>query len=116
METKEQKNLLLLLTAVCVYYLIAFITYAASDLTAWQLSIRESISERMVRSRMNTPDDYDILLQGDVEDRIAERYPWLAIADTFVKSVSVVRAAFEFVLPVGVGLVAIVVLAFKIAP
>jgi len=114
LETNEQKTLLLLLTAMCVYYLIAFIAYAASDFTAWQVALHDSISERLSRS-YTEPDEYDVHVWGEVQDKMAERYPWLVLAESMVKPVSVARAIFEFVLPVVVGLVAVGVLAVKSA-
>lgn len=110
----DQRTLLVLLAAVCLYYLVAFIAYAASDLTAWQMAIRESMLEHLIRS-WREPDEYDVHVWGEAQDKLAERYPLLVLADLLVKPVSVARALFEFALPLVVGLVAIVILAVKSA-
>jgi hypothetical protein len=114
LAAKDQRTLLLVLAAVCLYYLVAFVIYAASDLAGWQKAIRESISERMVRS-YSEPDQYDIHVWGEVQDKMAERYPWLVRADRLVRPVSVARALFEFALPICVGVVAVAILAVKSA-
>ncbi len=111
----DQRNLLLLIAIACTYYLLAFLTYAASDFTAWQAAIREAIAERMTYSHTSDIDQYEIHIQSQVEDRIAERFPWLTLAETLVMPVSRVRALFEFVLPIVVGLYAIIVLVVKSA-
>lgn len=111
----DQRTLLLLIAIVCSYYLFAFVTYAASDFTAWQVAIREAISERMIHSHTSDLDQYELHIHSEVEDRIAERFPWLTLTETFIMPVSRVRALFEFVLPIGVGLYAIIVLVVKSA-
>lgn len=114
LEAKDQRTLLWVLVVVCVYYLFAFVIYAASDFAAWQKAIRGSIEERMAGS-LSESDDFDIHVWGEVQDRMAKHYPLLVLADVWVKPVSVARAMFEFALPIAVGLVAIVILVMKSA-
>ena len=96
----EQKTFLILFSAVCGYFLVAFITYAVSDFIAWQLSLQEAIRQRMRAAREREDDDYDRHIHREVEDMLAEQYPGMTKATGLVLPVSWTRAFVEFIVPV----------------
>ena len=100
LATSDQRMLLFLLAAVCGYFLIAFLAYAASDYVAWQIALQEALRERIRRSQEDGDDDYEQMMHSEVERVLDERYPWLQRASRYVLPVSRMRASFEFILPV----------------
>jgi hypothetical protein len=110
-----QSSLLQLMAAICGYFLIAFSVYATSDYASWQRALHDSIYERIYQSRLTNDDDVDHILHSYTEDKIAENYPQLVLFVSLTAKVTKSRAFVEFLLPIAVGLYAIVALLAKSA-
>ena len=99
----DQQSLLWVLGLITLYFLIAFIIYAASDFLAWRLAFyqafRESLKKRFEAEHKRDP-SYERLREYEREFRVS-----LGNRVVFVLSgpVSILRAIFEFFLPVVVG-------------
>jgi len=101
----DQQALILALAAVVGYFLLAFIIYATSDLTAWRVAfgharVLEEI-EWEQRRRRPVDADQEILIRSTASEVWWSRAP---------KPMSFVRAVFEFGLPVIIGVYAVVLL------
>ena len=103
--------LLLLLAVVCLYFLFAFLAYAASDFLAWQVSLHAAISERVRESVEGRDDEYEQMIHTEVWRVLYERYPWTQRANRYVLPVSWARGLLEFGVPVVFALYAIFILA-----
>lgn len=104
----DQDALLYILALVIAYFLAAFILYAASDFLSWRLALRDYIEERM-RHRYEE--------QREVRNEELERYQSDLARRYFLiyrlrSPVSVLRAVFEFLLPVAVGIYAMYILVY----
>jgi len=107
-STSDQRALLMVLAAVTAYFLVAFLIYAASDFLTWRLSLKTAVHELMKTAREQ--DEYDKHIEQEIDDNIRERYPSLHVSHRMVIPVSRMRATFEFLVPLLVGLCAIIVL------
>lgn len=104
----DQTALLQMLSAIVMYFLVAFIIYASSDLVTWRFLFHDSIREaieaerRTFESRETTgrPDDKYL------ETAIRRRRVWSRAG----RPMSVIRALFEFGVPLMVGAYATLVL------
>ncbi len=105
----EQRTLLVLVGLVCLYYLAAFIVYALSDFTSWQVAIRDSIVDAWNAPRTDE-DEGEAERAIRMEQFFQRHHPFLHVSDIFVVPVSKTRATFEFLVPAIVGLYAVVVL------
>lgn len=106
----DQKMLVILLAIVCLYFLLAFVTYAASDFVAWQVSLHSAISQHVRESVEMRNDEYEQMIHTEVWRVLVERYPWTQRASRFVFPVSWGRGLFEFGVPVVFALYAICML------
>jgi len=105
----DQKALLGALGAIVVYFLVAFMIYASSDLVAWRVAIYYALADRQAeiekekrqREREEKIDTGQREREGfEVQRR--EGRAWTVLA----RPTSVVRAVFEFGVPVLIGLYA----------
>lgn len=121
----SQSTLLLIFSFVVGYYLLAFAIYGLADFSVWRLRFGEIavkdteefkrllIAKRVDHSEPEPEPDLDeeIHLSTKESDSIKDRVSsiskggkrWIAIAPT----VSIARAIFDFVLPIGLALYAI---------
>ena len=112
--------LLKILSLVVLYFLVAFVLYAASDLLAWRLSFLSTYSdmiraggevqreenEAMAREgKFREASDSD--LDAAVIRAASQKFRWAMLSSG---PVSVLRALFEFALPVFVGAYALSVI------
>jgi hypothetical protein len=107
----DQRMLALLLAVVCLYFLIAFLAYAASDFLAWQVSLHAAISKRVRESVEASSDEYEDMIHNEVWRVLQERYPWTQRANRYVLPVSWARGLLEFGVPVIFALYAVCILA-----
>lgn len=121
LSQSNQSTLMVLVGLVCLYYLFAFCIYAASDFVAWQMALREAYSKAALQPPTPEPETEQERAQ---EERMAHRYMWLEdfldkkfpsmlLAGLAVEPISKVRAIFDFLLPVCVGLVAVIALLWR---
>lgn len=105
LQLANQKALLFIVFLIVVYFILAFTIYAASDFIAWRKCVTEYYADniRSFFKRMKEPvkeqEDHDYMLK-DLEDsmRFWRGKAWVA---------SIVRALFEFLLPLLVSAYAI---------
>lgn len=111
-DKTNQQALLGLLALVALYFFFAFVIYAAADFLAWR---RALVAYRVERMREHVRLKHEL-----AEERLHQEeaflweqsrgYAFFSLAGP----VSVVRATFEFVLPVVVGIYAIQLLLFSV--
>lgn len=104
----DQQSLLSILALVVTYFLVAFVIYAAADFLAWRRAITRSLRQSIIESKqqkhvMSDDEWYEI------ESRINQKFGYVVFRLSGL--VSIIRAIFEFVLPVIVGVYAIILLA-----
>ena len=101
----DQQSLLWILGLVTLYFTVAFLLYASSDFLAWRLShlevIRKPIIEG-VRAKLLNSEEAAITIKKRIWITIGAM-----IVANFTAPVSVLRALFEFVLPIIIGSYAI---------
>jgi hypothetical protein len=104
----DQHSILRIMAFIGVYFLFAFLIYASSDFIAWRKALRK---KRIV----NLKEKYE---EGQISDpryHYQQEYIYKHIGSgwfiyIFSKPLSVIRAVFEFVLPIVVGIYAILLL------
>lgn len=94
----ERAALLKALAAVVIYFLAAFFLYAGSDFLAWRLSLYSAVSELRARRSQSLR----IGQEGPGGFLVSSR-----IWSTAAGLTSVLRASFEFLIPVLVAIYAI---------
>jgi hypothetical protein len=104
----DQKSLLSILALITLYFLVAFILYAGSDFVAWRLAHMQAIKQWASAREA---------FRADEEERRREReaiYRRFAGRSIYVSPlggpVSFLRAMFEFLLPILVGIYATLLL------
>jgi hypothetical protein len=113
LNAQEQRTILVLLGLICLYYLVAFLVYALSDFTSWQVAIRDSIVSLWQAPRGDDVEEEDAGERAmRMESFFEKHHPFLHVSDIFVRPVSKVRAVFEFLIPPIVGVYAVIVLFF----
>ena len=112
----NQSTVLVLLGCVCLYYLAAFVAYAATDYVAWKTALRDAIVEawtqpREVEKEKSEQEVYrEIERSQRLETYLQTKNATTIIAELLVLPASRVRATLEFILPVVVGFFACSVL------
>jgi hypothetical protein len=112
-QSADQEALLSIVAVVIVYFLVAFIIYATSDYLAWKIAISKQFIESAVSSY-----EKDILglfpQPGTADENIQEfkhdlqkkfRFYFKLITPT-----SIIRALFDFGLPIAVGCYALLLI------
>lgn len=107
LETTDQNAFLYLMSFGLFYFTVAFFIYAISDFIVWRNAVAEayiSSYEAYMNERESYPtNQYDAEL--DTEKQVL--YKRNKIWNTLTKPVSITRAAFDFLLPVLVGIFSI---------
>jgi hypothetical protein len=104
----DQRSLLLSVAAIISYFLIAFIVYAASDFLAWRLSYGWTLIDEELEKRRLAKDVDE--KERNLKNDIIEEYRLSEIWFTMSKPMSIVRAVFEFAIPIALGAYAVIVL------
>ena len=114
LKTTDQNTILYLMSAGLVYFIVAFSLYAMSDFMVWKKAINRDYLSQFRKMVIN---DYsqgpDNPIDCDVESEEARLYKKNKIWATLTKPVSKARAFFEFLLPLIVGLYAVVMMLLK---
>lgn len=92
---------LMLFAAVVIYFLVAFAIYGFSDFLVWRLKYHEYLANVETASQDWTLDDQHNY------DEVRRRVPSIVWLYRISKPAAYLRIAFEFLLPVFVGLYAI---------
>ncbi|MFX0212268.1 MAG: hypothetical protein ACFFDT_40215, partial [Candidatus Hodarchaeota archaeon] len=105
-----QQSLLWVLALITLYFLIAFIFYASSDFIAWRLAFMRAIGKSLRKSleREMMPASAETELEN-IEQSIRLSFGARVIF-SLSSPVSVLRAIFEFLVPVVVGIYTIIIL------
>ena len=108
-----QGNLLFIVAIIVLYFLVSFIIYAASDYLSWKLEIKSRALEKVVS-------DYEeVFHSGGAAPGSAESYIEIDMGKLhrkyrnyfkLVNLTSIVRALFDFGLPIAVGVYAFLLL------
>ena len=107
-DKTNQQALLGILALLALYFLIAFIIYAAADFLAWRRALVAYRVDRMrTHGRERRELHPDVLKQ---EEAFLLEQSKGSVLFGLVRPISVLRALFEFLLPIAVGLYAISVL------
>ncbi|MFB3884447.1 MAG: hypothetical protein ACE144_04410 [Thermodesulfobacteriota bacterium] len=104
----NQKSLLYLFAVIVIYFLAAFIIYSASDFIAWRLAFRSALGE-MFKKRIAVRKDLFSSSRLDEESRelekmLNQRFRRERVVFALSGPVSIIRALFEFLLPITAGL------------
>jgi len=121
--TSDQKSLMLVFFLVTIYFLAAFVIYGLTDFFAWRLAIanslwriraeRRSAEENAWRVRERQSGFAGVQGETDLHSpvEINER---MTISDFFYRAtinpVSLVRAIFEFIVPIAFGIYTIIII------
>ena len=112
----DQQSLLWVLGLITLYFLIAFVIYASSDFLAWRLAFRQAF-------RRSLKERWEAELKGDDSDKRLREYEQdirmkMSNRVVFLLSgpVSFIRALFEFLLPVVIGVYTIILVWTKDLP
>jgi len=107
----NQKYFLYVVAIVIAYFLVAFMIYSASDFIVWRLTFRSAWRETLSkRSSRNRNDELEFIeKEGRKIDEIMKaRFGNSQFIYILSGPISLVRAIFEFLLPIVVGLYAII--------
>ena len=102
-DRADQTAILRMLSGVAVYFLVAFVIYASSDLIAWRGAFHDALQESFQR-REAQREEPQVTRRDPFEVR---RRFWA----TATRPMSVIRAVFEFLFPVVLGAYAVHALA-----
>ena len=137
-QRADQQTFLFLLGLVVFYFLVAFVVYATSDFLAWWEVYREAMAEigdprgdffvalarkrdeimrasgmsREEMQRQGTPPEIERLLDADRIDPEGPTVTALQLTRTVGVVVATLRALFEYLLPLVVGVYAVYILMF----
>jgi len=122
-QDPDQQSLLRMLAVIIAYFLAAFIIYAASDFLTWRRLFRTRTTEAKMEA---TRRKREVLMQSkELNDlspeqqagikKLDEQIEKLEGADesaliSLTRPVSLIRAVFEFLLPIAVAIYAFVLL------
>lgn len=101
-EKTNQQSLLNIIALIVIYFLAAFFIYAIADFLAWRKSIRNkkiNIELESIEKELINPQ-----LFHEQKERMVKISSWRNTPVSLTKPVSVLRAIFEFLLPIVVGI------------
>lgn len=101
----DQQSLMTIIGLVTLYFLGAFVIYAASDFLAWRLAFIESVRKVLAERRKQRK-----LSEDQIRDEEEHMYGYMAqrrVVFALSGPVSIIRALFEFGLPLFVGIYAV---------
>lgn len=104
-DRANQAALLRLLSGVVAYFLTAFVVYAISDFVSWRVSFHNAVFDWILTRRLSA-DDEQYLLEHHGWQFFRQARFWSAA----IGPVSIVRALFEFLVPVIIGICAVTIL------
>ncbi len=106
--SSDQKSLYFLVSAIVIYFIIAFFIYSASDFLVLYRSFYEDRKQRLLKREMA---DYEFehtgaftepeMIEMEVDDKMRQTRTRI---ETFSTPTILFRAFFEFILPIGVGI------------
>jgi len=112
----DQRSLLLAIAAIVSYFLVAFLIYATSDFLAWRSLYQEAHTQKSLDAkkryeqgmRMDIVDqDRELTIEEhDIQKFFKSRHVILRLSSPM----SLIRAMFEFVVPILVGVYSIILL------
>jgi hypothetical protein len=110
-EKTDQQSLLIILAFIVIYFVVAFILYAGADFLAWRKVIRQDVIDALMgppeKGRINPVPFRETVPYREPRDdyiKIAGRGYYLY---KLTGPISFLRATFEFILPVIVGIFSI---------
>lgn len=107
----DKPTLLLIFAGVIAYLLLAFVVYAASDFIVWQRSYHELVDrlsfENAERRYKAEQEGATNVIMG-IEAMDERKEAWKTGLRKAIAPTSVVRALVEFLLPIAIGLFAVV--------
>jgi len=103
----DQRSLLIVIAAVILYFLIAFVVYASTDFLKWRIAYYEAHREHL-RERIHRDED-ELNRHFEVEEELHRRLPREYMFFLFSRPASLARALFEFGVPVAVGIYSVIV-------
>jgi len=109
----DQRALLVIVAFIILYFLVAFIIYATSDYLAWRIAINNLAIEKAV-SAYNDDLHGSYPQPGSIDEELnkfsSELHKKYHIYFKLVTPASIVRALFDFGLPIALGLYALFLL------
>ena len=117
-QLADQRYLLILVASIIFYFIVAFIIYAASDYLSWKLEIKswaleKAISENEEVYRIYCPQPGTP--EKEIERDVGKLHKKNRLYFRLVAPTSIVRALFDFGLPIAVGACALFLLVRAIA-
>jgi hypothetical protein len=111
----DQKSLLFVLALVTSYFVAAFLLYAGSDFVAWRLAFRAAVNEWVEQTKKRDEDRARRIALGQEDSRhpveaYSERFARSRIISRIARPTSFLRATFDFLLPLIVGIYATILL------
>lgn len=106
----DQNSLLSVLGIIILYFLIAFLIYAASDIIIWHRSFSRSLKASMVDRWKSEAEKDPVMEMTDYIDNFLKRPFSVRFILGLATPVSLLRAIFEFLLPIAVGIYAIAII------
>lgn len=106
----DQNSLLSVLGIIILYFLIAFLIYAASDIITWHGSFFRSLKASMVDRWKSEAEKDPVMEMSDYIDDFLKRPFSVRFVLRLTSPVSLLRAIFEFLLPIIVGIYAIIII------
>jgi hypothetical protein len=112
-QSADKQALLSIVALVIGYFLVAFISYAASDFVAWKLSISKQAIEKAIAVY-----EKDLLgffpqpgtIDEEIEKYKGEMYNKIRLYFKLITPTSIFRAFFDFGLPIAIGCYALFLL------
>ena len=112
----DQNSLLSVLGFIILYFLIAFLIYAASDIIIWHGSFSRSLKASMVDRWKSEAEKDPVMEISDYIDDFLKRPFSVRFILGLTTPVSLLRAIFEFLLPIAVGIYAITIIWSAVIP
>ncbi|NVL90859.1 MAG: hypothetical protein HWN69_07700 [Desulfobacterales bacterium] len=105
----DQNSLLLVLGIIILYFLIAFLIYASSDFLIWRLSYFHTLKHSMLDKWKTEAEKAPTKEMANyIDDFLKRGFPARIILG-LTRPVSLLRAVFEFLLPIAFGIYAIII-------
>ena len=101
--SSDQKSLYFLVSAIVIYFIIAFFIYSASDFLVLYRSFYEDRRQQMIKSYENENRGFSTpeMIEMEVDKQMRKTRTRI---ETFSTPTILFRAFFEFILPIGVGI------------
>ena len=103
----DQQSLLRALAAVVLYFLLAFLVYAGSYFLLWRIAFGNAINAAIYNSRLPKTEEVNAVKPDPTDEKFRHMETLL---HRIPKPMSALRAAFEFALPILLGLYGVITL------